>query len=238
MKKLSLKEADDLALSFRTEYGIGNSQPFHAKTILRKLNILTVYRPLSENLHGLSLKSRDGKCFMLVNSSRTRGHQHFTIAHELYHLFYEEHPIPHIDEENEGIGRPIPEQNADAFASALLLPSNAVKQMIPESELQQKNVSIATILKIEQFFSVSRKALLNRLLKLKYITQEQYDSLSSPPVKWSAGAYGYDLSLYEPGNENLIIGDFGEKARLLFENEKISEGHYHELMQLIGYGES
>ena len=59
MKKLSLKDADDLALSFRTEYGIGNTQPFHAKTILRKLNILTVYRPLSENLHGLSLKSKD-----------------------------------------------------------------------------------------------------------------------------------------------------------------------------------
>ena len=175
---------------------------------------------------------------MLINSSRTRGHQHFTIAHELYHLFYEEHPRPHIDEEMESAGRPIPEQNADAFASALLLPSNAVRQMIPESEIQQKNISIATILKIEQFFSVSRKALLNRMLKLKYITQEQHESLSDLPVKWSASAYGYDLSLYEPGNENLIIGDFGEKARLLFENEKISEGHYHELMQLIGYGES
>ena len=102
----------------------------------------------------------------------------------------------------------------------------------------EKKVSIATILKIEQFFSVSRKALLNRMLKLKFISQEQYDSFNGLPVKWSASAYGYDLSLYETGNENLIIGDFGEKARLLFENEKISEGHYHELMQLIGYGEN
>lgn len=238
MKKISFKEADDLALNFRTEYGIGNSQPIHTKTILRKLNILTVYRPLSENLHGLSLKSKEGKCFMLINSNQSRGHQHFTIAHELYHLYYDTSLIPHIDENNEGVGRPISEQNADAFASALLLPSNAVKQLIPEKELQYKKVSIATILKIEQFFTVSRKALLNRLLKLRFITQEQYNSYREIPVKWSARAYGYDLSLYESGNENLIIGDFGEKARLLFENEKISEGHYNELMRLIGYGES
>ena len=235
MKKISLKEADDLALRFRTEYCIGNDQPFHAKTILRKLNILTVYRPLSENLHGLCLKSKDGKCFMLINSNRSRGRQHFTIAHELYHLFYDDNLIPHIDED--GNERSISEQNANAFASALLLPSNAVRQMIPVNELKSKNLSLATILKIEQFFSVSRQALLNRLQKLGLINKELCDVYRELPVKLSAREYGYDSSLYDSGNENLIIGDFGEKARLLFEKEMISEGHYHELMRLIGYGE-
>ena len=48
-----------------------------------------------------------------------------------------------------------------------------------------------------------------------------------------ATEYGYDLSLYQPGNEGVVIGDFGEKARLLFEQERISEGHYVELLNLL-----
>lgn len=48
-----------------------------------------------------------------------------------------------------------------------------------------------------------------------------------------ATEYGYDLSLYQPGNEGMVIGDFGEKARLLFEQERISEGHYVELLNLL-----
>ena len=31
----------------------------------------------------------------------------------------------------------------------------------------------------------------------------------------------------------MVIGDFGEKARLLYEQERISEGHYIELLNLL-----
>ena len=62
------------------------------------------------------------------------------------------------------------------------------------------------------------------------------DKLKSVPVKDSALEYGYDLSLYQPGNEGLLIGNFGEKARLLFEQDKISEGHYLELLNMIRDG--
>ena len=46
----------------------------------------------------------------------------------------------------------------------------------------------------------------------------------------------HDLSLYEAGNNGMVIGDFGEKARLLFESGRISEGHYYELLNMISNG--
>ena len=49
---------------------------------------------------------------------------------------------------------------------------------------------------------------------------------------------GLDLSLYYKGNEGLILGDYGIKAKKLFDEEKISEGHYNELLKKIKYGES
>lgn len=53
-----------------------------------------------------------------------------------------------------------------------------------------------------------------------------------------AALRGYDLSLYRDGNKNLVIGDYGAKAKRLLDEQRISEGHYMELMRKIGYEES
>ena len=119
------------------------------------------------------------------------------------------------------------------FASSLLMPEAGLCQLIPESELKSKNISTATILKLEHYFSVSRSALLYRLLNIGLITETTRSNLASIAVKYSAQCFGYDTALYNAANEGLVIGDFGEKARFLFEQEKISEGHYLELLHKI-----
>ena len=57
-------------------------------------------------------------------------------------------------------------------------------------------------------------------------------------IRHEASLRGYDLSLYYKGNENLVLGDYGTKAKRLFDEERISEGHYIELMRKIGYEEN
>ena len=89
------------------------------------------------------------------------------------------------------------------------------------------------MLRLEQYFGVSRSTMLIRLKELNLLSATQFESLKSYPVIGSAKEYGYDGSLYQSGNVNLVIGDYGEKARTLYENEIISEGHYLELLNLI-----
>ena len=60
MKKLLLEAAEALANKFRVEIGLNLLEPISVKSILRKKNILTIYRPLSEKSYGLSLKSKEG----------------------------------------------------------------------------------------------------------------------------------------------------------------------------------
>ena len=103
----------------------------------------------------------------------------------------------------------------------------------PARELKSKNISLATVLKLEHYFSVSRSALLYRLLNVGLLTNATRAALADEPVKHSALCFGYDTALYDSANEGLVIGDFGEKARSLFEQEKISEGHYWELLNKI-----
>ena len=212
------------------ENGLSQSEAVNVKSLLRKLNILTVYLPLSENAHGLSLKSPKGYRFILVNSNSSKGRQHFTIAHELFHLYYDENPKPHICSKD---GTSKNERCADRFASALLMPEEGVIGMLSDEEYANKQISIAQVLRLEQYFCVSRSTMLLRLKELNMLSSVQYEKLKTYPVIRSAKEYGYDDSLYLPGNENLTIGDYGEKARLLYEEEKISEGHYLELLNLI-----
>jgi len=223
------------ANQFRERNGISSNEPIRIKSLLIKLNILTCYKPLTEFFSGMSLKGNSDNLFILVNSNHSLGRQHFTIAHELYHLFEQENFKVHQCTTGKFDKKNSEEYNADYFASCLLMPENGIVDLIPDNELTTKNISLRTVIKLEQYYSVSRSSMLLRLKLLDIIDAKQYEILKSYKVGETAMQYGYDISLYKNGNHNLIIGDYGEKARFLFENEKISEGHYLELMQTIGF---
>ena len=235
MKKLTKEAIEQLALKMRLQAGLNPSEPIHTKTLLRKLGVMVIYRPLSEKACGLSMRSSDERAkFILVNSNNSRGRQHFTICHELFHLYYDEEPKPHICG-TLGMEKDPAEINANAFASALLLPQAGVLESIPSEEIMNRHITIATMLRVEQLFGVSHQSLCYCLRHLRLLTEEELqDHLAeSMEIQQIAAEYGYDLSLYQPGNEGVVIGDFGEKARLLFEQERISEGHYVELLNLL-----
>lgn len=236
MDKLTLV-AEDLARKFRSDKDYSMSEPIIVKTLLTKLHIFTMYKPLSENAYGLSTCSADKKDkFILVNSETSKGRQHFTIAHELYHLYLDENPHPHICRKDGKKDKA--EIMADAFASALLLPMEGVLKTIPNKEITSRNVSLATVFSLEQYFRVSHQCVLYRLKHLGLITEEELQSMLKIKIREVAPQYGiFDMSLYEKGNENVILSDYGFKAKYLFDNEKISESHYNQLMKLISNGE-
>lgn len=228
--------AEDLAKKFRTDNGYSTSEPIIIKTLLMKLRILTMFRPLSENAYGLSTRSADKEDkFILANSESSRGRQHFTIAHELYHLFIDENPQPHICRKDGKKDRT--EIMADAFASALLMPMEGVIKSIPNEEIVSRSVSLATVFSLEQYFRVSHQSMLYRLRRLGLISEDTLQSMLSIKIREVAPLYGiFDMSLYDKGNEGVLLSDYGIRARILFDKEKISESHYIQLMKLIGNG--
>lgn len=235
MDKISLA-AEDLARKFRTDNGYSTSEPIIIKTLMMKLRILTMFRPLSENAYGLSTRSADKEDkFILVNSGSSRGRQHFTVAHELYHLYLDENPRPHINRKDGKKDRI--EVMADAFASALLMPMEGVIKAIPNDEIKSRSVSLATIFSLEQYFRVSHQSMLYRLKRLGYISEDILQSMLNIKIREVAPQYGiFDMSLYDKGNESVMLSDYGIRAKVLYDKEKISESHYNQLMNLISHG--
>lgn len=224
---------DKYASKFRAKNGYSNTESIHLKSLLHKLGVIAVFRPLEMDISGMAIKVGNSNRFMLINTARTVGHQHFTICHELYHLFIQENFQYQVCSTGIFNKKDKEEFNADSFASKFLMPEEGVISLIPDSELANKKISLATVLRIEQYFSCSRTALLYRLHELGLLKKQQLEDYKQD-VRKSAMDHGYSLKLYERDFQEEVIGDYGGLARKLFEEGSISESHYYSLLEDLG----
>lgn len=229
---MSLK-IEKQAVEFRTRFGFASSEAIRLKSLLIKLNIITLFKPLSSSFSGMAIKVKDNR-FILINSNQAIGHQNFSICHELYHLYIQDNFTPHHCMSGSFNSGDQIEYNADLFAAYLLMPKDGIMSLVPDDQLVKDKITLDTILKLENYFSCSRSALLNRLKEIGLISTKRVDEFKNRIII-SAKERGYEDSLYKPGNKNLIIGDFGSLAKQLYDSDKISEGHYTELMSSIGF---
>jgi Zn-dependent peptidase ImmA (M78 family) len=177
MDELILEKA---AIQFRSECGINNKDAIRLKSLLQKLNVIIIFKSLVDDFSRMALKIGEGaevSRFILINTQQSLGKQHFTICHELYHLFIQKAFTSRVcktSQFNKKLDRE--EYNADLFASHLLLPKDGLLELIPDHELQgRSHISIQTTVYLEQYFSCSRRALLYRLKKMKLLTDAQYE---------------------------------------------------------------
>lgn len=236
-EKITARSLELLAQDFRQKNGLSSTEPLKVKSLLQKLNVLTIYKPLSSKFSGMSiLIKKPGKDyrFMLINSEHPIGKQHFTVCHELYHLYYQKDFKSAVSctglFDKKGNTE---EYNADIFASYLLLPELGVWERIPEPERGKNKISIATVVSMEQFFGSSHSALLFRLLNMGLMDAALKEDFSQG-VMSMACKFGYGTSLYEKANENEVIGDYGLLAYKAWENGIVSESAYYGLLKDLG----
>lgn len=222
------------ANKFRDKLGISNADPIDLYKVLDELNVITHFREMTPEFSGMALKTGEYK-FILVNCSQIKARQHFTIGHELYHLFEQDDFSFMLCKAGRFDRKDREEYNADVFSSLLLMPKAGILAWIPEEELARGGrISLPTIVRLEQLFGVSRSALLVRLAKLGLIDYEEYAGKYRTGIRQSAIELGYSPRLYENGSDYKVIGDYAIICKRLFEEEKISESHYFNLMMDTG----
>lgn len=220
------------ASDFRIRNGIGACEPIRMKSWLPKLGVLALFKPMSDNFSGMAIKHGEHR-FIIINANHRLSKQHFTIAHELYHLFIQEVFVSEISNAGRFDKKDKVEYDADWFAAYLLMPEECLLSLIPKPELAKNKITLTTIVQIEQYFACSRHALLIRLDAMGLIDLARYADYKMG-VKHSAELLGYDTTLYEAGNKDLVIGDYGARAKRLFDDGVISESHFISLMNDIG----
>jgi len=221
-------KARQLAIDTRLKLGSQSTDYFDVRRAVTALQITCVKRPLESKISGATLKTNRVKV-ILVNSSKTLGHQNFTVAHELYHCLHDENLVSHACKTETFSRVSSGEQLADLFAAFLLMPDDALFNQLRLRKKLDAKLTLADIINLEQFFCVSRKAMCWKLEDLKLITREQSETCCTTVIR-SARSLGKNTDLYLPTNDTTIISDYAEKAREALQKNLITNSRYEEIL--------
>lgn len=218
------------SLKLRHLFGEDEKSPIDIFSLLHSIENLTLIKyPMGKNISGMCIKG-DNDIIIAVNSSMTYGRQRFTIAHELYHVYYNDGAEMTICNKNIGNSNDNNiEKEADNFASFLLIPPVALSEAI---DRKGKKLDITDVVRLEQFFGVSRQAMLFRLVDENILTSSEA-KLMMKDVILSAQLLGYSDELYRAlpeEKQKMTYGKYIKQSKLLLEKNIISSGKYEELL--------
>lgn len=150
------------AIFLRDRWAIG-LRPIQSMVHLLELHGVRVFS-LSERSRGLDAISmwHGSRPFCFLNTMKSAEHARFDAAHELGHLLLHRHGQPN--------GR-VAEHEADAFASAFLMPREVVRSIVPRGAIR------ADLMRAKRQLRVSLAALTYRTHHVGLLSDWQYRSL-------------------------------------------------------------
>ena len=164
-----------------------------------------------------------------INSNMSIGRQNFTLAHELYHLLYEENKnnfvICDYSSESES------EIEANVFASYLLIPYEGLKRYAKNMNISKW--SLDDVIAAEQYYQISHMALLFRLVEQNFITEEESLEFQNVKISHEARIRGFNDDLYYPSPEDrkyFSLGNYVKSVGKAYSSNKISVGKKDELL--------
>jgi Zn-dependent peptidase ImmA (M78 family) len=220
------------AIEIRNELGINLNEPIDSnifKILRKKEKISIIITELKGNISGFFLRKED-ICLIVINSSRSFGHQRFTAAHEYYHFKYDKGlngKICFINKYNSDYKN---EVEANYFASYFLMPDESLKYYINKRTNGNK-LNIRDLIYLENFFMVSHALMLVRLKSINIISEKEAEMMKNGIID-KARKLGYDTSLYKNTKQNGTVKytNYVELAQELLEKEMISYGKFEELL--------
>lgn len=217
----------------RMQLGEDNHSPIDIFSLTQGIEKLTiVYYPMGNTISGMCVKGTDGRCTIALNSFMTLGRQRFSLAHELYHLYYDENMMS-VCAKPIGTGSET-EKKADTFAAYFLMPRVALTEKAENLlEKHEGQLNIKDIICIEQYFGVSHQTAVYQLNNCGYIDRDNLNELLNISVRRQAEAMGFSADLYRPlpkEKQYCTYGHYINQADQLINREIISEGKYEELL--------
>ena len=209
--------------------GADGQSPMDIFKLVQGIEDLTlVFYPLGQNISGVCYKGASSRV-IAVNSRMSLGRQRFSLAHELYHLYFDEAKESQVSRMAIGVGDAI-ERCADQFASYLLMPSAALSESLDGIKTDRPGAE--DVIRLEQYYGLSHKAMLYRLVSDGVLEAEEARAMETG-VMGLAARLGYDTSLYRPApeeKERMVLGWYLALSEKLLEEECISQGKYEELL--------
>ncbi len=189
-------QGEELANEERRRLDLGVGPVADLGALFEEQGIRTGLIPLPDSVSGLTLLDESIGAFVVVNSSHPSLRQRFSLAHEYGHVV--------VDRDRKGrISRSadkdtLIEVRANSFAANFLMPSDGIRAFVrgmgkgrlssafvydEEEGVEVRNqpgsqaIQLHDVVRLADYFGVSRKAALYRLRNLRLITEPELQSL-------------------------------------------------------------
>lgn len=213
------RAADDRSSKSSAEY-------FDILAVLREeKGLICALMPMDDQISGLILISEHAG-IIVINSSKSLGHQRFTMAHEYYHWKYQksdEYRICNIDKNSNNDE----ERAANSYASYLLLPEELLIKELSREINETDEMNLEKQVRIGQKFGVSHSFLQNRLKILKVGFVKTNGSIVLSKL---ASDLGLDPKLYKATNIKVVYHDIERLAEEKLNEGVITEGYLKEIL--------
>ncbi len=226
-------DLNNKASNLRKKLGEDSDSPVDIFKLVQKIdNFTLIFCSLGKNISGVCYKGKSSNV-IAVNSKMSVGRQRFSLAHELYHLYFDDSTINSVSPVLIGSGDEN-EKKADQFASYFLIPPSSLYAVVEDIKIKKSKMylTVEDVIKMEQYYGVSHKAMLYRLLNEGYLQNEQVKGMEVGVIE-TAAKLGYDTTLYRLSAENkkgIVLGHYITAAEKLLEIERISQGKYEGLL--------
>ncbi len=222
------------SIQLRAKLGEDANSPIDIFALAQDIEHLTiVYYPMGGNLSGICLKGASGNNVIAINSSMTVGRQRFSLAHELYHLYFDKN-MTAVCAQKIGVGQKT-EKEADLFASYFLMPAAALQTKVEmlQAKNSDHNLLIQDVIRLEQYFQVSHQAAVTRLRQDQLLNADAADTMMTKGVRLLAKSMGYSTELYKPlpaEKQYMTYGNYINQAEEVLKRGLVSDGKYEELL--------
>lgn len=173
---MNKKSIEQRAAALLQETGI-QALPIDVEEVARQRGLQVVPHDLGEGVSG-ALFIDGGVATIGYNPHHHDVRQRFTIAHELGHyelharsspLFVDRGFVVAYRDGRSSTGEVLKERQANAFAAALLMPADAIREAIQDFELDLTAEDEVSLRPLAQRFGVSVQALTFRILNLNVL---------------------------------------------------------------------
>lgn len=234
--RLEIKElAEDIRIKFAKK---GLSDIFD----LLSETALLIRKPLDTNeLSGFSTYYK-GQFIVYLNSNFTLGHERYTGAHELYHIIYNADILKKekifLDKER----HKEEDIKANVFASEFLMPEDYVQEVFYKIVNVDKNSILPRhVIRMHNYFKVSYKAMLKRLIQLNLCSTNKYEELvnicsleNKEQLQSLTKREGYNIALIIPSKVTYIPKKYIEFIKSNYERGRISYKNMKNSFEFIG----
>lgn len=177
------------------------------RTSFQRKGFLVFEMPFADDEIGALCYKGDGLGYVVINTSLPRVNANFAIAHEIYHVFFQENEfVSKVEFADDHYYEHEEEYAANLFAGMLLMPEISFRRMYSKFKGESKGDETDTIIRLMSYYQVPYMSVLIRCLELDLIIgntlSEQILNVDRTWIKQRLSELWLDESIMDSSNKD------------------------------------